>query len=115
LLVMHQDIEASAVTGANLAQPLAIVMLSQEAVQRIQDPAAKAALTRSLEAHLQAINQQRDHHERMDYLAVVSTPWTPENGFVTPTFKVKRNRIDEEYAPHFAEWAQSGKPVVWVS
>jgi len=115
LLVMHQDIEASAVTGANLAQPLAIVMLSQDAVHRIQDPAAKAALTRSLEAHLQAINQQRDHHERMDYIAVVSTPWTPENGFVTPTFKVKRNRIDEEYAPHFTEWAQSGKPVVWVS
>jgi long-chain acyl-CoA synthetase len=115
LLVMHQDIEASAVTGANLAQPLAIVMLSQDAVHRIQDPAAKAALTRSLETHLQAINQQRDHHERMDYIAVVSTPWTPENGFVTPTFKVKRNRIDEEYAPHFTEWAQSGKPVVWVS
>lgn len=115
LLVMHQDIEATAVTGANLAQPLAIVMLSQEAVQRIQDPAAKAALTRSLEAHLQAINQQRDHHERMDYLAVVTTPWTPENGFVTPTFKVKRNRIDEEYAPHFEEWSRSGKPVVWVN
>ena len=115
LLVMHQDIEACAVTGANLTQPLAIVMLSQEAVQRIQDPAAKAALTQSLEAHLQAINQQRDHHERMDYLAVVTTPWTPENGFVTPTFKVKRNRIDEEYAPHFSEWSQSGKPVVWVS
>lgn len=115
LLVMHQDIEATAVTGANLAQPLAIVMLSQDAVQRIQDPAAKAALTRSLEAHLQAINQQRDHHERMDYLAVVTTPWTPENGFVTPTFKVKRNRIDEEYAPHFEEWSQSGKPVVWVA
>jgi long-chain acyl-CoA synthetase len=115
LLVMHQDIEATAVTGANLAQPLAIVMLSQDAVQRIQDPAAKAALTRSLEAHLQAINQQRDHHERMDYLAVVTTPWTPENGFVTPTFKVKRNRIDEEYAPHFDEWSRSGKPVVWVN
>ena len=115
LLVMHQDIEATAVTGANLAQPLAIVMLSQEAVQRIQDPAAKAALTRSLEAHLQAINQQRDHHERMDYLAVVTTPWAPENGFVTPTFKVKRNRIDEEYAPHFDEWSRSGKPVVWVN
>ena len=28
-------------------------------------------------------------------------PWTVDNGFITPTFKVKRNRIEEVYAPRY--------------
>lgn len=115
LLVAHPDIEACAVTGANLAQPLAVVMLSQDAAARCAHPQAKAELTRSLEQHLKTVNAQREHHERLDCLAVVTTLWTPENGFVTPTFKVKRNKIDETYAQQFEGWVQSAQPVVWVN
>jgi len=44
---------------------------------------------------------------------VVTEPWSVENGFITPTFKVKRNRIEEVYAPLFAGWTASRRPVVW--
>ena len=44
---------------------------------------------------------------------VVTEPWTVENGFITPTFKVKRNRIEEVYAPLFERWTASRRPVVW--
>jgi long-chain acyl-CoA synthetase len=27
-----------------------------------------------------------------------------DNGFITPTFKVKRNRIEEAYAAKFEAW-----------
>ena len=114
LLVTHSDIEACAVTGANLAQPLAVVMLSQDAAQRCADPQAKQALLQSLEQHLQSVNNRLDYHERLECLAVVSTLWTPENGFVTPTFKVKRDRIEAAYGAHFEPWAQSGQRVVWA-
>ena len=46
--------------------------------------------------------------------AVVTDLWTPENGFVTPTFKVKRDRIDAAYGAQFEVWVQSAMPVVWV-
>jgi long-chain acyl-CoA synthetase len=50
----------------------------------------------------------------MGYLAVVTTPWTPENGFVTPTLKVKRPCIEDAYGKHFNAWLLQNKPVVWV-
>ena len=114
LLVTHPDIEACAVTGANLTQPLAVVMLSQDAATRCADPAAREALTESLGQHLHSVNARLDHHERLDLLAVVSVLWTPENGFATPTFKVKRNQIEEAYAPHFEAWLRQSRAVVWV-
>ena len=36
---------------------------------------------------------------------LIKTPWTVDNGFITPTFKVKRNRIEEAYAAKFDAWA----------
>jgi len=36
-----------------------------------------------------------------------------DNGFITPTFKVKRNRIEEAYAGFFEGWAATRQRVVW--
>jgi long-chain acyl-CoA synthetase len=114
LLVTHPDVEACAVTGANLPQPLALAMLSQEAVQRIADPAQKQALELSLKELLGAINQQLQPHEKLDCIVVVTTNWTPENGMVTPTFKVKRNNVEGMYAAQYENWTALGKAVVWA-
>lgn len=115
LLIMHDDIEACAVTGAHLPQPLALVMLSQSAVARIQGDAEKLALEEALQCHLRDVNAQLEPHERLDLLAVVQMAWTPENGFVTPTLKVKRHRIEEHYGPNYARWHGQGRPIVWVT
>ncbi|MEI6734388.1 MAG: AMP-binding protein [Comamonadaceae bacterium] len=113
-LVMHPDIEACVVTGATLAQPLGLVMLSQEAVTRSANSDAKKSITESLKLHLKAINDGLEPHEKLGCLAVVTKPWTPENGFVTPTLKVKRNRIEEAFAQRYEEWQREGKRVVWI-
>jgi len=112
-LVLHPDIEACAVAGAHLTQPIGLVMLSQDAIARSASPEAKQALTQSLAAHLAAVNAKLEPHERMECLAVISTTWTPENGFVTPTLKVKRMRIEEAYASHYDAWLAQHQPVVW--
>jgi long-chain acyl-CoA synthetase len=114
LLVTHPDIEACTVTGANFAQPLALVMLSADALVRAGTVEGKAALSESLAAHLKAVNAQLEAHEKLDCLAVVATTWSPENGFVTPTFKVKRARIEASYNKEYASWLAQRKPVVWA-
>ena len=114
LLVLHTDIEACAVTGANLDQPLGLVMLSQDAVARCATADAKLALTDSLAHHLEMVNSKLEPHERLGFLVVITTAWTPENGFVTPTLKVKRMRIEEAYASQYANWLGQRKPVVWA-
>ncbi len=114
-LVMHPAVEACCVTGPNLGQPIALLMLNLDASQRTAAEAERAALAGSLEAHLRAINASLDPHERLDCLVVVSEPWTVESGLVTPTFKVRRNRVEELYARHFEQWAAHRQAVVWYS
>lgn len=114
LLVMHPDVEACAVTGANMTQPLGIVMLSPDAANRSMSTAARRAIAESLENHLRGVNAQLEPHEKLSFLAVVTTAWTPENGFVTPTLKVKRPCIEIAYASHFNSWLLQERPVVWV-
>ncbi|HEX7438349.1 MAG TPA: AMP-binding protein [Caldimonas sp.] len=112
-LVMHEAVDACVVTGANLGQPLGIAMLNAETVARLADPAATAELEASLGNHLEEINATLDPHERLACLVVVTTAWTVENDIITPTFKVKRNRIEEIYAAQYARWESSGRKVIW--
>ena len=113
-LVMHTAVEACCVTGANLGQPLAVVMLNQDAAQRSADSAARQALEASLQAHLSAVNALLDPHEQLDALVVVTEPWTVDNGFITPTFKVKRNRIEEAFASRYDGWVAARRTVIWA-
>jgi long-chain acyl-CoA synthetase len=114
-LVMHESIEACVVTGANLGQPLGIVLLNPETVAAIAEPSARSALEASLGEHLKAVNATLDPHEQLACIAVSTTPWTVDNDLLTPTFKVKRNRIEELYAVNYTRWEGSGKSVVWSS
>jgi len=112
-LVMHEAIEACVVTGANMGQPLGIVMLGADHLVRAADAGTRAELEQSLTQHLKAINATLDPHERLQCLVVAATPWTVENDVITPTFKVKRNRIEELYARSYEGWESSGKKVIW--
>jgi long-chain acyl-CoA synthetase len=113
-LVMHDAVEACCVTGANLGQPLGIVMLNIGAVARSSGPAGRTELEDSLAAHLLAVNAELDPHEQLDSLIVVTEAWSIANGFVTPTFKVKRDRVEEAYAAQYERWAESRRRVIWV-
>jgi len=112
-LVMHDAVEACVVTGANLGQPLGILMLNAEAVARVGDAKARAELEASLREHLRSINERLDPHERLECLVVVSQAWSVENDVITPTFKVKRNRIEEMYSAHYERWEASGLKIIW--
>lgn len=112
-LVMHAYVEACAVTGANLGQPLGIVMLNADAIEMARDSAGRQEIETSLGQHLATINEKLDPHEQLDCLVVVTEPWSVDNGFITPTFKVKRNRIEEAYAQNYEKWAGGRKKIVW--
>ena len=114
-LVMHTAVEACCVTGANLGQPLALLMLNAEADAKAATPDGRAELEASLGAHLETVNATLDPHERLDCLVVTTEAWTVDNDLVTPTFKVKRNRIEALYAARFEGWTDSARAVVWAS
>jgi long-chain acyl-CoA synthetase len=113
-LVMHPAVEACVVTGANLGQPLGIVMLNPDAAAKAKNGADRKGIEASLDTHLKAVNAQLDPHEQLDCLVVVTEPWTVDNGFITPTFKVKRNRIEEVYATSYERWVGTRQRVLWA-
>jgi long-chain acyl-CoA synthetase len=111
-LVMHPALEACAVVGANMGQPIGLAMLSAHGLEEAgQQP---DTLKAELSAHLDAINAKLDPHEQLDCLVAFREPWTVDNGFVTPTFKVKRNRVDEVYGSQYEAWADSRQKVIVV-
>jgi long-chain acyl-CoA synthetase len=112
-LVMHDAVEACCVTGANLGQPLALAMLNPEAVKKAADASGRAELEASLTAHIQHINETLDPHEQLDCVVLMTDAWTVDNDIITPTFKVKRNRIEDLFAKNYDRWVGARKKVIW--
>jgi len=112
-LVMHPAVEACCVAGANLGQPLALLMLNVEAMQEAAAAEGRAGLEQSLAEHLQGINATLDPHEQLECIVVTNEAWTVDNDLITPTFKVKRNRMDERFAAHYEQWERTRQKVIW--
>jgi len=104
-LLAQPGIEQACVSGASMPQPYAIVVLSRNTTPN-------DSVLRSLAAVRDQVNATLDHHERLQAIVVAREPWTVENGLLTPTMKLKRNAIEEKYAPYVEAWYESGKPVI---
>jgi len=112
-LALTPGVEACCVVGSNLGQPLALLMLSMLAAKQALDAAPRASLEAGIAAKLAEVNATLDPHEQLSCMVVISEPWTVESGLITPTFKVKRNRIEEVYGPSFEDWTAQRKKVLW--
>ena len=66
-----------------------------------------------LEAHLDAVNPGLTNEEKIQFLVVVKDEWLPENGYLTPTNKIKRSVIEEAYDSNVAGWYEKGQKVIW--
>ena len=111
-LAVHSRIEQVCVVGDGLSAPLGLCVLSAVGLQDAAS-AARAALQSSLESLLQEVNGALDKHERLRQLVVVKDNWAVENGFLTPTLKIKRNVIEAAYGARFEEWSARSEAVLW--
>lgn len=107
-------IEACCVVGAAMPQPMALLMLSADALAASQTREGREALEAEYSGHLAAVNLGLDDHEKLDCLVVVPDTWTVENGLITPTLKIKRPAVEAKYGGQFEQWVRCKKPVVWA-
>ena len=73
----------------------------------------RADLEGQLLNSMKSINNELDHHEKLQFMVVVKNPWAIENGFLTPTMKVKRGKVEEAYGPNEDSWYQKREMLVW--
>jgi len=60
------------------------------------------------------VNPQLEQYERLRFLAISFEPWTTQNGFLTPTLKVRRPALEQRFSPEYKSWEQQGRKVVWL-
>jgi long-chain acyl-CoA synthetase len=109
----HELIEAVCVTGPSFSKPFALVMLPLEEHKQVeQNPSEAARVESEMAELLQNVNDQLEAHEKLSCIVVVKDLWSMENGFLTPTMKIKRNVIEEHYLPKAEAWVKMKKSVV---
>lgn len=112
-LVNHWAIEAVCVAGANQPAPFAQIMLCEEAIDLAQSAEGRKQLESEITQQLDEVNATCDHHERMQFAVIVKDQWSIENGFLTPTMKIKRNVLENHYESKIAGWYAARKKILW--
>lgn len=110
----HPKLEVVCVTGPSQPQPFALFMLSLDALAELKDGRlSRDQLTTDFQKLLDEVNNTLEDHEKLDYVVVVKDQWTIENGYLTPTMKIKRNIIEEHYLGQAETWLAQRRKVVW--
>jgi long-subunit acyl-CoA synthetase (AMP-forming) len=102
------------VSGVGQPSAYALVVLSEEVRPKQKDPAFRAEAQAQLAALLKHVNSELADYERLQMLVVAPAPWTIENGYLTPTMKIKRNRIESGVESNVEAWYASKGPVHWA-
>lgn len=111
-LAEHTRIEQVCVVGDGMAQPMALCVLSEVGRSEALN-GARQELKNSLEKLLEEVNQDLDKHEWVQRLVLVKDVWAVDNGFLTPTLKIKRAVVEGTYGPRFSEWSEHSDSVLW--
>ncbi|MGB5323994.1 MAG: AMP-binding protein [Pseudomonadales bacterium] len=91
LLGSNSFIEQSCVLGSGLPQPVALVVTNAGA------SVSREELSSSLADTLESVNKQLESHQRLSSIVVCEEPWSIDNDMLTPTLKLKRDRIEARY------------------
>lgn len=105
----NKNIEQVCVVGLGIAQPIALINLSQEAKQFPREQVSESILET-----IELLNEKNAKFERISTVVIISEVWSEEIGILTPSLKIKRGQVDERYLDKYLDWDQSEEKIVWV-
>jgi long-chain acyl-CoA synthetase len=98
-LLGNPDIDQVCVVGLGLPQPIALIVPSASGHSKGQE-----ALCESVGKIVQKVNAELEEYEKLQKAVIVKDTWTLENGFLTPSLKLKRNEIEKAYSKKYGLW-----------
>lgn len=109
-ILKNTDIEQICIVGTGIPQPIALIVPSEAAQKK-----AKEALDQSIWSTVQEINPALESYEKIAKVVIMKEVWSVDNGLMTPTLKVKRNRVESIHMPMYPKWFEREEKVVYES
>jgi long-chain acyl-CoA synthetase len=113
-LNVHPMIEMSIVSGVSQPSAYAMVVLSEDIRPKMHEPEVKAQVESELSTLLAQVNSELADYEKLRMLVIANEAWSIENGFLTPTMKIKRSRIEASVESQVASWYEKSGSVFWA-
>jgi len=110
----HPLVELSCVSGVGQPAAYALIVLAEDIRPKLKDAATRAEVESQLGPLLAEINGKVSGYEQLQMFVIADTPWSIENGMLTPTMKIKRSRIEEHVKDKLDAWYGAKGPVVWA-
>jgi len=113
-LNVHPMIEMSIVSGVSQSEAYAMVVLAEDIRPKMNDLQVRADVETQLAQHLENVNAGLADYEKLRMLVIASEAWSIENGYLTPTMKIKRSRIEAAVESQVDAWYQKTGRVFWA-
>ena len=110
----HPLVEQSLVSGVAQPAAYALLVLAEDVRPRLADPAVRASVEAQLTQLRQDVNAALPDFEQLCMFVIAAEPWTIENGYLTPTMKVRRSRIETSVQAQVEAWYGKSAAVQWV-
>jgi len=115
LLLANPMVESCMVSGVGQPAAYALVVPAEDLRPRLaSDPALRQQFEAEMAALLERVNAQVADYEQLGLIVIAREPWSIEAGTLTPTMKIRRNRIEALVAPQVEGWYARGQRVVWA-
>lgn len=104
----HAYVGQVCVVGSGMPSALVLCTLSEQAKMVLVND-----IQQELEILLRNLNAQLEHHEQLARMVVCKEEWSIQNGLLTPTLKIKRKNIDQQYGHAYTDWLRSEQLIVF--
>lgn len=104
----NNDIEQVCIVGTSIPQPIALIVPSEAGKAK-----SKEAFDESIWSTIAGLNPSLEAYEKIAKAVIMKEDWSVDNGLMTPTLKVKRNRVESIHMPMYPQWFEKSENVVY--
>ena len=98
-LSKNTDIEQICVVGMGIAQPIALLVLSEAGREK-----NGKVLEESILSTIDEVNPTLMAHEKVAKAVIMKEDWSVDNGLMTPSMKVRRSRVEAIHQDMYKTW-----------